>query len=223
MCTDGGDAFFLVGLNNGTIRQYYIPSVKVGPTYIGDLPTSHTTAVQDITFSAKCSRMVSTAQNMIYWQYIGSGYVATQTISDFNPLTVNIAPTEIAVADEGTGKYRVYSFSLNCSNISDATPLNATACSCKAGLIWNGEFCFGEECAQVSNATTNVNATHCNCAPNFNWNLTLRNCAIDCAALNNTIGTRDSKNCYCNTNYTWFNWSCVPNLNCSADLHSYGT
>lgn len=87
------DSYFLVGLLNGTIRQYNFSSSTYLFSYIGDLVTNYTSAVQDITFSANCTRVVSTAESMIYWQFIGGKYVATETIVGFNPLTVNIAPT----------------------------------------------------------------------------------------------------------------------------------
>lgn len=65
----------------------------------------HTTAVQDISFSKDCYRILTTAENMIYWQYnsTSNSYVATQIFSDFNPKTVNLAPGEVAVSTEDNG------------------------------------------------------------------------------------------------------------------------
>lgn len=208
VCANEDNAYFS-GLKNGSIVESRWDNdanmFKVFRTYNGN----HSAPVDSISVSKTCNRMVSAADNLILWNfnYTSNGYDEVgPSITGFDPARVAQSPTEVAVAVNGTGEYKVYSILLNCSNVANAaSQLNSTNCTCNANYTWRDEFCYQINCSQLFNATTLYNATACNCVSGFDWNFGASKCQINCAAIPNSNGTRHNNNwtCFCNGDYVW--------------------
>ena len=184
----------------------------------------HTSAIKDISLSRDCKRLLTTAENTIYWQRPqGGSFVATQVLSSFIPQTANLAPTEAAIAIENTGEYSIYTITVNCSNVLHATTqVDSITCNCSDGFVWNGEICYRINCTGYSDTTDNASPVACNCIPNFYWNATLFGCIANCSAIANSNGIESDWSCFCNIDYVWFNGSCVLPLSCPIVAYSNG-
>lgn len=224
------ESLFVVGMNDGTIAQYYWNLVSgydlLGYATLGNV-TGHAGPVQSIELSDSCMHMFSASNNMIHWATgapptLGY-YTAVQQFSDFNPLTLHVSPSELAVAEEGTGNFRVYNLTVNCS-ASNFTNIDPYTCNCSSqnNTFWNGEMCYRFFCEYYPFTLSNKSPTECNCMPYFYWNSTLSFCFVNCSLVPFNNGTNDQFNCFCQTGYDWFNSSCVRRVLCANDPLSTG-